>query len=185
MTITLGWKSGVAAAFLVLCLVLWGVIAVKRAEKIDLIEAQRILELEETAMELEDAEQAAAEAHAEANEQREARRKTQGALDRAREALEHAKVRRLRPAEERDILREQNDLLETHLASALSETYKLRTEIVFLKEALVTSKHRFDIQGKRLEACHTRHKKQRRRNALSYVGVGAGALLVGFGLGSI
>lgn len=185
MTITLGWKSGVAAVFLVTCLVIWGMVAYKRAEQVNVIEAQRVLELEETEMELEEAKQAAEEAHEEANDERESRRETVGELERTRSALKMAKRRRLPTAEERDILKDQNKLLEEHLASALSETYKLRTEIVFLKQAASISDHRFEIQSKRLDACNARHKKQKRRNALAYVGVGAGALLFGFGLGSI
>ena len=185
MTITLGWKSGVAAAFLLACLAIWGMVAYKNAQQESVVEYERRVQLKEMSFELADAIVSAKEAHEEADALRSSRQETAGDLEKLRKALRRSKKKPVPQWEEMINLREHNALLEQHLAIAEDETVILRTELVHLKQALGLSENMFELQSKRLEACHDRHKKQKRRNALSYVGIASGALIVGFGLGSI
>jgi hypothetical protein len=129
--------------------------------------------------EVEGEQHAAATAHADANEQRKLRGLTEGQLKRTQLWLRQArKAKNVTCVEERDVLREQNNILVQHNHSLDSETIDLRRSITHLNRALDASLTRSALMGKRYTALKRAKKSEKRKRVIQQVFTHTGVFVV-------
>jgi hypothetical protein len=188
MTLELGWKHALAgiALLAVLSVSVW--LMVRHAHQQTVLDAERVVRIQELEDENELLMHAADSAHGDADEERASRQKTEADLKRTQRVIDRIRTK-AEPALPQEINRlvllEQNALLTEHLASAERETIDLRREIVHLRLVIDNSQERFDLMNKRYSSLKRSHKKERRRKILTGVAMSAGSFGLGFGMGRI
>lgn len=189
MTVTLGWKSAVAAALLVVVAGLGIWLAVRNAKQRSVTDWERLQQIEQLGERLSMALKEIERLRKESDGYRQERDKSAEATSAA-----IAKYKALKSVQDKTPEQEAETcqacelalgLLETDLALADLEALSLRRERAALIAALADSEEMYSLQTKRLSAAQRDKKKVKRRNIWTNVSIAAASITLGFGMGRL
>lgn len=199
MTFTLGKKSAIAAAILLILGIGFAVWSVRKAEQQAVLDAERealILEIQSeldgSMDEAKDATDQAAEYKQLANEERDKRLAIEAELSGApQRPLEPSQG--LEPPEDGcEPLRRKVGLYKAGYEHAVAETKALRSGLALTEEALALtnaslslSEDKYDLMNKRYTALKRNKKKAKRRSIWAGVGTAVGMFAIGYGVGAV
>jgi len=189
VTLTLGWKSAVVAAVLVVAtgLGLW--LIVRDAQKRDLTDwqrLQRIAELEKgSGLLLREIEKLRKESDGFRQQYEQSHEETIAAISKYKALLA---IKNKTPEQEQETClacKATVELLERDLAISEQDSFTLRQERTALIAALADSQEMFSLQTKRLKSAERSRRQIRRRNIWTMTSLAAASLTLGFGMGRL
>jgi chromosome segregation ATPase len=190
VTITLGWKSAVAAAVLAIALGLGIFFAVRGARQRSVKDWERQQLIEGLRDRLDKAQVEIDRLGKDADSYRKQRDDISGELADARTKYQQllARPKPTTPEQESELCEACNEyvvLLETGLRLADMETLTLRKELSVMAIALSDTQDMYELQTARLKASQRDKKKVRRRNIWTIVSASAATMTLGWGIGRL
>jgi hypothetical protein len=189
VTLTLGWRSAVAAAVLALVAALGIWLAVRQVRQRGVLDWERQQQIEGLRGRLDQAQAEIDRLGAEADEFRRQRDEGYQKLLDASTRLKQLQAIPAPTPVERDALCTAClgyvVLLEEGLRLADLETLTLRKELSVSNLALLDTQEMYELQTARLKASQKDKKKVRRRNIWTIVSASAATLTLGFGMGRL
>ena len=189
MTVTLGWKSAVAAALILAALVgsaIWLVHSNARRNEQDWERKQLV---ESLRLDLDKARKEMALLRAESDSLRDERDQGKVALEEALAGYQKlVTIENPTPSQVSETCvacKAVVTLLEADLRLAGLESIALRRELDVAYGAIETCERMVDVQTQRVESAWKSVKKSKRRTIWSGVGIGASGVLAGYGFGKI
>jgi hypothetical protein len=189
VTLTLGWRSAVAAAILVLVAALGIWLAVRQVRQRGVLDWGRQQQIEGLRDRLDKAQAEIDRLEAEADSFRKQRDEGYQKLVEASTRLKQLQAIPMPTPAERDALctacLAYVGLLEEGLRLADLETLTLRKELSLANIALLDTQEMYELQTARLKSSQRDKKKVKRRNAWTIVSVAAATMTLGFGMGRL